>query len=228
MKLIAIGDLHGKDVWKQIDESRFDKIIFTGDYVDSRNISPNQIIENLKYLIICKKLLPDKIVLLLGNHDIQYSEYPKYRCAGFNSKFQPVITTLFRDNYSLFQVAFQANNYLFTHAGLSNQYVQFNLTSFYDAIIRKEITAAELLNQIHQSHDQFVLHTVGPGRNGFDRFGGLTWADYNETRFNPLTGYHQVVGHSRVSQIITEGDQYTSITYIDVLDTETKFFEIEI
>jgi predicted MPP superfamily phosphohydrolase len=228
MKLIAIGDLHGRDVWKQIDESQFDKIIFTGDYVDSKNISTAQIIENLEYLIICKKLLPDKIVLLLGNHDIQYSEYPRYRGPGFSCTLQPVITKLFRDNSNFFQVAFQIGTYLFTHAGLSDAYVQLNLKSFYDAILRKEVKAADLLNQIHKSENQFILHTIGPARNGNDHFGGITWADYQETRWNPLPGYHQVVGHSRVGQITTEGDNHTSVTYIDVLDTETKFFEVEI
>ena len=34
MKIISIGDLHGKDVWKQIDPANYDKIIFVGDYTD--------------------------------------------------------------------------------------------------------------------------------------------------------------------------------------------------
>lgn len=228
MKLIAIGDIHGKDAWKEIDPSGYDKIIFLGDYVDSKLVLPDQIFENLNYLIICKKLLPDKIILLFGNHDIQYSEYPKYRCPGFNSGQQPALTKLFQDNRSLFQVAYQTENYLFTHAGLSDAYARLNLSRCYDSIVRKEIKVDELLNQIHQSADQFILHTIGLARNGYDHFGGITWADYQETRWNPLPGYHQVVGHSRVKQIVTEGDNHTSVTYINILDTETKFFELEI
>ena len=28
MKTISIGDIHGKNVWKQVDPNKYDKIIF--------------------------------------------------------------------------------------------------------------------------------------------------------------------------------------------------------
>lgn len=44
MKLIALGDTHGRTDWKEIvAETEFDKVIFIGDYFDTHeNITPEQ------------------------------------------------------------------------------------------------------------------------------------------------------------------------------------------
>jgi metallophosphoesterase superfamily enzyme len=73
MKLLAIGDIHGRDVWKDINFLAFDKVVFVGDYVDSYIRSDWQVYQNLKEIIDLKKQNFDKVVLLLGNHDIHYS-----------------------------------------------------------------------------------------------------------------------------------------------------------
>lgn len=223
-RIIAIGDLHGKDCWKKINPKEYDQIIFIGDYVDSFTITPDKIINNLKELTDFKKQHSGKVTLLLGNHDIHYMEYPQYRCSGFNSFFQPDYTELFRDNRNLFQAAVQFGNYLFTHAGLSRSFVKHNLTAYAQLIEDKQIHVADLLNSIHNSENQAVLHTVSTMRGGADSFGGITWADYRETSVDLLPGYHQVVGHTprkKISKV--EGDN-SSITYIDVLDTAEEFF----
>jgi len=54
MKTITIGDLHGKDYWKNIDIEKYDKVIFLGDYVDSFNESNDGIYNNLKEVIELK------------------------------------------------------------------------------------------------------------------------------------------------------------------------------
>ena len=82
MKTITIGDIHGYDTWKQagdIDllikgefEPDYDKYIFVGDYVDSFDLTNIQIYANLLELIQFKKKFPEHVVLILGNHDLQY------------------------------------------------------------------------------------------------------------------------------------------------------------
>ena len=42
MKIIAIGDLHGKDCWKEFLNQDFDEAIFLGDYFDSYTLSREQ------------------------------------------------------------------------------------------------------------------------------------------------------------------------------------------
>ena len=50
MKIIAIGDLHGRTLWKYIvSKVDFDVVVFIGDYFDTHeNISPVQQIKNFK------------------------------------------------------------------------------------------------------------------------------------------------------------------------------------
>jgi predicted MPP superfamily phosphohydrolase len=83
MKHIAIGDLHGRDTWQQVNTKLYDKVIFLGDYVDSHTLSDLVILENLKKIIALKKRPPEKVVLLLGNHDAHYLHYPRFECSGF-------------------------------------------------------------------------------------------------------------------------------------------------
>lgn len=223
-RIIAIGDLHGKDCWKKVNPEQYDQIIFIGDYADSFTITPDKILRNLKDLIDFKKRQPGKVTLLLGNHDMHYMEYPDYRCSGFNRFFQPDYTELFRDNRNLFQAAVQFGDYLFTHAGLSRSFVNHNLTAYARLIEARQIQVADLLNGLHNSENQAVLHPVSVMRGGADPFGGITWADYRETSVDLLPGYHQVVGHTPRKKITkVEGDN-SSITYIDVLDTVEEFF----
>ena len=69
---------------------------------------------------------------------------------------------------------------------------------------------------------------VVPARGGYQIAGGITWADISESQNDALTGYHQVVGHSRVRDFLKVGVDDTSITYIDVLHTRERFLEITI
>src|ERR1700748_3612517 len=128
MRHIVIGDTHGRDNWKKINIKLYDKVIFIGDYVDSPELSDLTILENLKQIIALKKRQPDKIVLLLGNHDVHYLHYPRFECSGFRKTMQRDLTTLFCKNADLFQIAYQKDNHLFTHAGVTN--------SWYNEVIR--------------------------------------------------------------------------------------------
>lgn len=35
MTILTISDLHGRTVWREADLTRYDKVIFLGDYTDS-------------------------------------------------------------------------------------------------------------------------------------------------------------------------------------------------
>jgi predicted phosphodiesterase len=71
MKIIALGDIHGRTNWEKIvdNEMDSDKIIFIGDYFDSRDsISALEQIHNFKEIIKLKKIYPEKFIILFGNH----------------------------------------------------------------------------------------------------------------------------------------------------------------
>jgi predicted phosphodiesterase len=230
MKIVAIGDLHGKDCWKNLDFNSYDKVIFLGDYVDTISIPESNVVNNLEAILSCADTYPDKVMLLLGNHDIQYLEYPKYRCNGFNSNTQPILTRLFSDNRDKFKIAFLTQNTLFTHAGLSNGYFHeiFNMSSSEFQQTGNDL--AQELNAINNDPvQQLKLHQVGYRRGGLHKFGGVTWADLSETMADCLEGFHQVIGHTKKESIVKHSiNEKTSITCIDVLESKIEFFEIEI
>ena len=228
MKHIVIGDLHGQDIWQHVNTKSYDKVIFLGDYVDSYTLSDLVILENLKKIIALKKRQPEKIVLLLGNHDAHYLHYPRFECSGFRPSMQRDLTTLLCKNADLFQVAYQKNNYLFTHAGVTNNwYSEIMRLPVLQQICEQEETLAAQLNRLEKTTYRASLYDAGIERGGFG-YGGPLWADLKETFTDMLHGYHQVVGHTRVEEIRTVSYTGRSMTYADVLSTKEQFYELDI
>lgn len=226
MKHIVIGDLHGKSVWQDVDISKYDKIVFMGDYVDSFTL-PDLVIDlNLQDIIALKKKHPEKVVLLLGNHDVQYMYYPQFQCSGFRDSMRRPLHALFNYNKDLFQVAYQCGNYLFTHAGLTNAwYLQFMALPRWQKA-GTQPSLADLLNKANEGSDRYLLHNAGASRGGAGH-GGITWADKSETDADMLIGYHQIVGHTPLDEVYSLSYGDTSVTYVDVLDKQTYFHEID-
>jgi hypothetical protein len=230
MKIITIPDLHGKDYWKDVNFSNYDKVIFLGDYADSSSIASEQIIHNLTEIIDVKKEFPEKVELLLGNHDIQYLYYPAYYCTGFNKKDQPFLTKLFNENRLLFNFAFQKGNHLWSHAGVSQSWFNENLNIFKKFILSEGNIHSGLAYILNQMADQYihVLDMCSYYRGGNSLYGGILWADMKETSKDMLSGMFQYVGHSRVASITRLGDAQSGILYLDCLDTSRNFYVLEL
>lgn len=230
MNILTISDLHGRTVWKEVNADAYDLVIFLGDYTDSHVLADEMIYANLNAIIQRKREQPDKFVLLIGNHDAQYLHYPHYRCSGFREWAQPALSALFDEYKTLFQIAHQQGNFLFTHAGITNNWLtRFLAKTGYNASqLTPEVNLAGLLNVAHQQPGNVrdSLFEVGPVRGGADAFGGPVWADRSETRTDFLIGFQQIVGHTPVSDFTTTGNEMGSITYTDVLQTETAFYEV--
>lgn len=230
MKTISIGDIHGRDCWKDIvNNNSADVYIFIGDFVDSFTVKNDLMINNLLDIIAFKKANPDNVILLWGNHDTEYLFYPKCRdIGGFRPDIASQLNWIFKDNQDLFQVAFQIDNYLWTHAGISIKWYNWVKDVITDPKY-KEDTLAGILNNISMSADAPCLYHIGRKRTKWGAgigYGGITWADIDETREGIIPGFHQIVGHTPIDEIVTYnkimGKTYTdrSITYIDVLQDE--------
>lgn len=126
MKNIYIGDIHGRNDWKQIinQEKTFDKVVFVGDYFDSFDISIKDQINNFKDIIQYKKDNWDKVVLLLGNHDYSYF-FEEIVCSGYKQELFILINStlinLFKKNY--FRIAIELDDYVISHAGITKTWI---------------------------------------------------------------------------------------------------------
>jgi len=216
MDILVISDIHGRKDWipkvKRIAD--YDKIIFLGDYTDSFNISSLDINNNLRDIIEFKEKHMDKVVLLLGNHDLQYMYgYSRHGCSGFRSESYSELKTLFNIKRHLFQVAFQVQKTIWTHAGITERWWK-NKFSQYDT----EIDIATSLNKAFLEYVS-CLFDIGHYRGGFDPVSGIFWADKRETENDPLEGYTQIIGHTVLPEIVIYNhNDNTKVIYTDTGD----------
>ena len=120
MKIVAIGDLHGNDIWKEIISAHrnTDIFVFIGDYFDSLDISPEKQINNFKDLITFKEANKDEVILLLGNHSYHYLGVCDDRYSGYQRAHASVYRDLLTDaiEKNLLQMCYTHRNFLFSHA----------------------------------------------------------------------------------------------------------------
>ena len=81
MKILVLGDIHGRTIWRDIIEKESpDQVIFLGDFASSHeNISPNKQIAEFDWVIDYKKVHPNTIILR-GNHDCDAMGYYWAEC----------------------------------------------------------------------------------------------------------------------------------------------------
>jgi len=231
MKILTVGDIHGRPDWLDMADMKilsttpnlitdFDKYIFVGDYVDSYDITNVEIIHNLKQIIQFKLNYPEQVILLSGNHDVQYMmpQGDKYACSGFRPEGYYDLHDLFRKNIELFQLAYQYETHLWSHAGVHIGWYE------YDFPYQGQNIAEDLNGAFREENP--TIFQVSYSRGGWNRNPGPLWADKTETWEKPIKGYHQIIGHSRVKEIIThfpyKGDVDTSVTYVDCQDGKSE------
>ena len=210
MSILVIPDVHGRIFWKDAVEKHTndcDKIVFLGDYLDSypwEFITRKMAIENFKEIIKYKKDNQEKVVLLLGNHDLAYYDRNFPYKVRYDSSNAYKIKQNFGRNRSLFQLAYEADldkHYLFTHAGV--------LKSWYER--HKELIGdltVENLNRLKTFPGGIrTLCDVSRIRGGFGRVGSMVWSDIDEkSELEDFDGIYQIFGHSQQDSqpVITE------------------------
>jgi hypothetical protein len=228
IRVATIGDIHGRDCWKSIDFNAFDIVVFLGDYLDSFDINKEAQLQNLKDIISLQRANPNKVILLLGNHDIQYVHFPKYMCSGYQQDMLADYFPLLK--YNPFQVAFQIGNHLWTHAGVHEGWLKYRmgLHGYFSRLAEAE-GLASALNKCYPNYPE--LFDICPHRSSFGstyKVGGIFWADFEHVRKKPAKGYHQLVGHNMRDDIKTFTiNPNTSITFCDVLDKRKAYVVTE-
>ena len=241
--ILTLGDIHGRSKWKEIIfggeteffmwkqavvegyleyEDRysfhdFDKIIFVGDYVDSFDVDNMTILENLEDIVLFAKTYPELVVLLLGNHDIQYIVTNEC-CSGYRAEMRADLNRIFNDNKSLFKIAFldefDTGNHviktLWTHAGITHGWhtellrdvnsPRYRHTDFF---IGSESWKIDKLLNVAWDLRVDNLYNVDNASGGMDLWAGPLWVRPHILKDFYLEGYDQVVGHTPQTAVTT-------------------------
>ncbi|MFW6281304.1 MAG: metallophosphoesterase [bacterium] len=239
MRVTFFGDTHGNSDWEEPLRNAIkysDKIVFLGDYVDSFHVSNKEQHDNLLKLINYKKKYSDKIILLLGNHDVAYI-HEFEGISGYNKLKSIDFRDIFRKNFDLFDIAWgyenSDNQYtLATHAGLTNNFlhrclIEYNkdITSKKEVVNRTEI--ANFLNE-YVKNKKDLLWEVGRHRGGVSRAPSIIWCDINELFNDRYENINQIFGHTPSFAPIIKKEidnyQHSLILCLDVYLNKSTFF----
>lgn len=224
MKILAIGDIHGSSFWEKIipKVKEYNKIIFIGDYWDSFNINFVEQQKNFLKIIEFKKANPRKVELLLGNHDEANYLYGSY-CSGFQELHQYDIYYLFKEHYNLFKIAYQKEEFLFTHAGLSN--------SFKNKYFKRSKNYAKSLNKLYKENP-YAFNFLQKDRSGCGEHieQSPIWIRPKSLSSDLPLDLFQVFGHTTVKSIEVNNkyaliDSNQNSEFLNI-DTERKQIKV--
>lgn len=231
MKIIVIGDIHGRDYWRNIIQQNpdYDLVIFIGDYLDSFKYNTEHQINNFHEILVFKKSNPDKVVLLLGNHDYHYLKFIKNKYSGYN------YATDIRVNETLYEnimnknilIAYSYDKYLFTHAGVSLQYLK-SLEMFEESMLNDGKEICNLLNDYLIFKPQILDFTMG---KNFDEYGDDTsqtplWIRPKSLKQSCVKDFIHIVGHTRNNDIIIDDNIVLIDSLPNYLIIENNEFKI--
>ena len=215
MKLVAIGDIHGRDIWKQIvaKEHDADEFVFVGDYFDSFTVKGPDQINNFLDIIEFKKQSKVPVTLLIGNHDHHY--YPGVDdsgTSGYQTLLAPSIKYVVNENKQYLQAAYQVGEFVFTHAGLSSEWLDDSIEGWNaDNVVEKvnELFQYQPNKIAYRSYKQVGDQVYGAQGYGNESFQGPIWirptALMNANKKTLRKKIIQVVGHTPQDNIDIEG-----------------------
>lgn len=182
-------------------------MVFLGDYLDpypDDEILPSEAFMGLQDIVKLKEEYPDKVTLLLGNHDLHYL-HSRMQGSRFNMFNAAKYRRFFEENASLFQMAYEASigrKYLFTHAGILPGWLKAHESLFGPIAPGNLVNCLNLMWSSEKDRPILLdaLSDIPQARWGKSEFGSMVWADLNEhsTRKEELPGYYQVFGHTKV------------------------------
>lgn len=196
--VLFVPDVHGRPFWREAQDrvSEFDQIIFLGDYMDpypEEDVPIMADFQALEEIVAFKQAYPEKVTLLLGNHDTHYAldltpgdRFRPYRKRQFAAYFNKYM--------ELFRLATVLNvdgvRCLVTHAGVHRDWYERH------AEVIGELNAANI-NRAGFA-DPAILDEAGRIRYGYHPSGSILWADLREfDNMVPFEGIFQIFGHTR-------------------------------
>ena len=196
MKLLVLGDNHGRPQWEEIiEKEQPDLTIFLGDYVSSHeSIDSASQITNLEKILQYKESHMDSVILLRGNHDTQHLGYSWAECSGY---FPHVGEYLMKnkDRFLLLtQWIYIYNDIIFSHAGISTEWLRV-----------ANISSIEEINNIEPDNRFGFWPCKMSDFYGISPTQPCTWIRPQTLVEYMPEGITQVVGHSPAKRICNVG-----------------------
>lgn len=221
--MIIIPDVHGRDFWEKPVLERLGKehILFLGDYLDPYEgewVRHEDVFPRFERLLQLKKEHPDKVTLLLGNHDLHYVD--RHLNGGrFDIVHAGRNRAAFLSNAGLFQMAYEmtvgGTRLLFTHAGVQAAWLAKHRVIL---DIEHSENIADCLNRMWWDETRRpdllkVLNDVPYSRWGRCRYGSPIWNDVDDFTKGKeeLPGYFQIIGHSQQEYAPVITDYYACL-----------------
>ena len=219
-KILIVPDVHGRKFWHKAKEmiDEVDQVVFLGDYLDPysrEGITFEDALNEFEQILEFKEKHSDKVVLLVGNHDMHYIQLEFMNCSRLNVYRRVEIHDLFMNNIDKFQLIHEIDKYLFSHAGVYLEWTK-----------KYEITLEELFDfkTFIQNRWQ-TLEDVSYTRGGWNKVGSCVWADIRESVENelPVMFKRQIVGHTQMQEkpYITTRIACLDVRKCFMLDTKT-------
>lgn len=218
--IIIIGDLHGRNIWKKITALHPEEyIVFIGDYFDSKDGIPvYDQISNFNAILKFKRENPNRVVLLLGNHDFHYLPAVHETYSGYQHIFHADIWSALEPALAdgLMQICLRTGKYIISHAGLTRTWCTRHRVS------HKNPVAA--VNKLLYSKPLAFAFSPGPLKEstGDEPQQGPLWVRPESLRQDALPGFTQVVGHTQNPGI----SFYPNVICVDVFSYTPKYLRI--
>lgn len=230
MKILIFGDIHGRTFWKKPLEDHFDKVdkvVFLGDYFDPYEDEGieyefEDMVSNFNEIIKLKADNPDKVVLLLGNHDFHYKNDLFCEIAQstrFSHWHHRAYEKLFNDNSKYFELCHieyvNKKRVIFTHAGITEFWLNY-------CDIKDDEHLDATINNLEMSNEGVgKLAVIGKCRSWLgEKTGSPLWCDIEEFISDKGLGEdtYQIFGHTRLKKGAS-----ISMKGFSCLDSQTAF-----
>lgn len=199
-KILIFSDVHQ-------DINRLEKIIKAedadinvclGDWFDSFNYDENS--DFIKTAVFLKDYISkSKNITLWGNHDTHYLSKNQYTlCSGYTTHKYTLAVEQFGVNKTHISDKFKwyiwIDDKLCSHAGLHPKFIRSvcKNNDDIDKYLQEESEAANMCLKTNQKH---WFYLSGRARGGSERYGGITWLDFDQ-EYDPIDGLQQIVGHT--------------------------------
>jgi len=126
MKILAVGDIHTKDwIVDEVEKlvGKYDRVVFVGDYADDFGNDGLESLGTWSKLYRLEQAHPDKVKLVLGNHDFIYVNKTPSLQTGYNAITQLAINSpankYLRDWLLSLPITLEEGGVTFSHAGVA-------------------------------------------------------------------------------------------------------------